>query len=302
MKSLHVCLFGNVKVEMKPKPGEITMTRSAQALFSYLLLARNRMHSRNVLASLFWVNASEEHARGCLNTALWRLRQLLEPNGTRPGTYLIMNHQNDVGFNPDSNYWLDVDVFEKSILPLLARPVEELTKAEAQALEESLDLYHGELLDGFYDDWALGERERLRFLYLNGLAFLMRHYQYRKAYEKSLICGQRILTLDPLREEIHREMIRLHMQNGRRALAVRQYELCCSILSEELNIPPMEETQALYQQILAIQTIPAAFSNPDRQALSRLLGELQNTQLSINSVEVQIKQLAEAIQQIIASK
>jgi DNA-binding SARP family transcriptional activator len=273
-----------------------------QALFSYLLLARNRMHSRNVLASLFWVDATEEHARGCLNTSLWRLRQVLEANGTRPGTYLIINHQNEVGFNPASDHWLDVDVLERCIHPVLARPVEKVTNTEAQALEDSLNLYRGDLLEGFYDDWALRERERLRFLYLNGLAFLMRYYQIKNAYEKSLVCGQRILALDPLREEIHRDMIRLYMQNGQRALAIRQYQICCSILTEELNILPMEETQALYNQIATMQNVPAPLANPDRQALSRLLGELEHTQLSISSAELQINHLIKEIQLLMASR
>jgi DNA-binding SARP family transcriptional activator len=89
-------------------------------------------------------------------------------------------------------------------------------------------------------------------LYLNSLAHLMRTYEHRCDFEKSLACGQRILEEDPLREEIHRAMMRLYLQNGQRALAVRQYQICRDALGDELGISPMEETQALYNQMIPV--------------------------------------------------
>jgi len=79
----------------------------------------------------------------------------------------------------------------------------------------------------------------------------MHYYKHHGAYAESLTCGQRILYYDPLREEIHREMMRLYVEGGQRAQAVRQYEICREILATELGIPPMEETQALYAQIIS---------------------------------------------------
>ena len=135
----------------------------------------------------------------------------------------------------------------------MRQPITALGATNVQELEQALQLYTGELLEGFYDDWVLRERERLHLLYLNSLARLMCYYRHHQAYEQGLVCGQQILNHDPLREEIHREMMRLYLENGQRALAVRQYETCREALAAELGIPPMEETQALYAQI-----VPAA--------------------------------------------
>jgi two-component SAPR family response regulator len=156
----------------------------------------------------------------------------------------------DISFNRESNYWLDVTAFEEAADRALVQPITTLDGAAVQELKEALRLYSGELLEGFYDDWALQERERLRLLYLDCLAYLMRYYKYHEAYEESLAYGQQILRQDPLREEIHREVMRLYIASGQRAMAARQYETCCQILAAELGIPPMAETQMLHTQII----------------------------------------------------
>ncbi|MGH2520948.1 MAG: bacterial transcriptional activator domain-containing protein [Anaerolineales bacterium] len=117
------------------------------------------------------------------------------------------------------------------------------------AVQQAVELYQGDLLEGYYEDWCLFERERLQGILLNALAKLMAHYRSQGAYEQALRCGQRILHDDPLLEEVHREMMRLHCLAGNRGAALRQYGQCRAILAKELDIGPMEETTVLYEQI-----------------------------------------------------
>ena len=249
MSILQVILFGSVRVTHNNWLTEVKLTREVQALLAYLLLYRHRTHPREVLAGVFWGERSQDRARGSLNTTLWRMRKLLEPDGVPPGTYLIGNHSAEVGFNRDSQYWLDVEDFEKVINHVLAYPFQSVDESDVHDLEEILRLYKGELLEGFYEDWTLRERERLRGLYLKSLIYLQRYCRFHKLYEKGIVYGLKILELDPLREDIHREMMKLYLENGQRSLAARQYEICRTRLSEELGILPMRETQALYAQI-----------------------------------------------------
>jgi len=230
------------------EPVEDKMHRAVKGLLAYLVLFR-RVHAREVLLNLFWGDYREDRARKCLNTAFWRLRKALEPEGVPRGTYLVTTSMGKVGFNRQSNYCLDVAEFEKHTQKALAQPYAALTAAEARTLEIALSLYSGDLLEGFYDDWILRERERLYSLELRGLAHLLKYHRHHKDYEKALACGQKILDLDPLREEIHREMMRLHAASRQRTLAVRQYETCCRILDEDLSVGPMEETRLLHNQI-----------------------------------------------------
>jgi len=283
MGILQITLFGGVRVTHNNwLTEEAKLTREIQALLAYILIQRHRVHSREVLAELFWGEHSQERARGSLNTALWKLRKVLEPEGIPAGTYLNNNHPGEVGFNMESQYWLDVEVFEEEISHALTCPFQSAEDKYIIDLEKLLALYKGELLEGFYKDWALRERERLRALYLKSLIYLLQYYGLHGRYEKAIAYGQQILDLDPLLEEIHRAIMRLYLENGQRALAARQYEICRLTLSKELDISPMKETQALYTQIR---------TKTDRSRLSTI----SNGQISFDQALLHLREASQTI-------
>jgi DNA-binding SARP family transcriptional activator len=248
---LRIHLFGRIRVAFADEPSEVNLTPTAQRVLAYLLLQPHRFYQREVLAALCWGDRSEEQARACLNTALWRLRRSLEPDSSGSGTYLITTSSGEVGFNWDSEHWLDLTIFEACATRILSLPPQSLAAEQAQMLESILPLYAGDLFEGIYDDWAIQERERLLTYYLDCLAHLMHYYGYRSVYDQSLRFGQLILRRDPLREDIHRGIMRLYSQMGQRALSVNQYTACSDILATELGISPMPETQALLAQIMS---------------------------------------------------
>lgn len=250
MTPLRIVLFGGFQLHHPAAPAEVKITATLQSLLAYLLLYRHRAHPRDVVMELFWGDRDEAHARACLNTSLWRLRQLLEPRGAvEKGSYLLTNHVGDIGFNARGDYWLDVADFETAVAPLLRRPADALSDADAQQLEDGLRLYRGELLEGLYTDWALRERERYREMRLTALYHLLIHYRQRRRHDDALRCGHLLLHDDPLREHVHRDLIQLYADSGRPAQAVQQYQTCRLALRAEMGIEPMPETRALYQQI-----------------------------------------------------
>ena len=250
MPALRIQLFGTVQVFHDGRPQDSRLIHAVQSLLAWLLLQRKKTHARETLAGLFWGEQDETRARSCLSTALWRLRQVLEPKGIPRGTYLLA--QSDaVGFNCASDYWLDVAAFEDGVERHLPSAAKRDAAFDWSHAEDAVACYTGDLLEGFYDDWALRERERLRMLYLDSLGTLLHHYSGTGALEAALRCGRQILVLDPLREDIHRAVIRLHVRNGHRALALKQYESCRAALEEELGVEPMEETRALCAELLS---------------------------------------------------
>jgi DNA-binding SARP family transcriptional activator len=288
MNTLYLSFFGNIRVFHNQHQPD--MTHSTQALLAYLVLQRHRKHPRKLLAGLLWGDSSEEHAQAALRTTLWRLRQVLEPEGTPRGTYLT-GKTRDVGFNRASKYWLDVEIFENQITAILNCPISAMYEDDALLLEETLALYTADLLEGFYEDWVISERERLQHLYLNGLQHLMRYYAQNGQPDKSLECGRRILQHDPLQETVHCDMMRLYAASGQRALAIRQYEMCRTSLTGELNIQPMSETQALYARLLSDENAPQDSSSLGDallqldQAISQLDKAQAQLQWAIRNVE-----------------
>lgn len=299
MSVLSVFLFGDVEIRHNVFPIKKTLTRATKGLFAYLLLQRNHACQRDVLADLFWGDRPQESARSCLSTALWRLRDVLEPSSVPRGTYLITTTSGEISFNWESDHWYDLGVFEEQVNRALSLSIQDLLPTQARKLERALQLHRRELLEEFYEDWALRERERMRWLYLNGLTCLMRYYRLHRKYEDALGCGYQILQQDPLREEIHREMMQLYWCSGQRALAVRQYETCREILADELNIPPMEETKALYQQILTDEGPMHAdmVLGMNGAALPQTAHQVQQAMRLLNDAQRQLKQAIEHLEQ-----
>ena len=309
MGALTICLFGGIQVAHADRLAEVKISRTVKALLAYLLLHRHRVHHREVLANLFWGDHPEDRARSCLSTALWRLRCALEPEDITKGTYLVTTHSGEVGFNIESNYWLDVAIFEESVIRLLTKPVQEMKSHDADQLEDSLRLYIGELMEGFYDDWALRERERLSSLYLKTLARLMRYHGCHRAYERAIGYGRQILSQDPLREDIHREVMRLNMESGHRTEAIRHFKNCCKILETELGVEPMEETKALYAKIIRL-TDPYMLKSDlsqtrdsttfeDRAGLEQALQDLHLAVKGLEKTHESILQAAQLLERVV---
>lgn len=296
METLQITLFGHVNVVHPHANGPLKLSRSTQALFAYLLLQQNLV-PRDVLMDVFWVDHSPDRARSSLTTALWRLRQLLEPDDVTPGTYLVTGSMGEVGFNWDCGHFLDTKSFEQHISPLLRKPNVELRDHDIEQIEQVLTLYRGDLLEGMYEDWALRERERFRSLHLNCLTRLMEFYAGRKDFERSIDLAREILRRDPMREEIHRVLMRLYLESGQRTLAMSQYVQCRDLLSQELGVLPLQETIDLYQQILASSQADArrASGQPSSQEIAQLLDELHLVRHSLIEAARALERINKAV-------
>ena len=136
----------------------------------------------------------------------------------------------------DVPLWLDVEQFERAL-------------AEDR-LEEAVEIYGGELLEGRYDEWLSGERERLAGLYVDALERLARQHEQHQRWPEAIRCAERLVARDPLREESHRLLIRLCQASGDRARAVRAYHVCATTLERELGVDPSPETRAVYESLV----------------------------------------------------
>ena len=251
MNSLNINLFGTFEIFQNKPTCELKITRCIQGLFAYLLINRDHTHSKDILLDTFWPDYREEKARKCLNTALWRLRSILKNNGDSNSQCLLTTPSGDIRIRQSQDIWLDIDVFEKGIDQIIKRPIEKANHDDISKLENAIPLYRGELLEGFYDNWVLSERERLRNLYVKALRWLMLYYKSQLNFERSIEYAKMILDLDPLREEIVRNLMTLYFRLGQRSKAIQQYELCRGILQNDLGIEPLEETQELYHSIVS---------------------------------------------------
>jgi DNA-binding SARP family transcriptional activator len=127
----------------------------------------------------------------------------------------------------------------------------------------------------------------------------MEFHASRGDFEQSIAYCQEILRRDPLHEEIHRKLMRIYLESGQRTLAIRQYLLCRELLSKELGVPPLEETNMLYQHIV-LSSSPGAPEGrqPVSSEITQLAHELHLVKRSLDQANSALVLIAQSIDRI----
>ena len=225
--------------------------RKLQEILAYLLLFRHRPHQREVLAGTLWASSSRPRSRKNLRQGLWQLQGGRQEAASRsPGTPLLLVGKDWVQVN-QSGIWLDVGELETAYEAVRSTPGEKLSAGEAEAVSRAVDLYRGELLEDWREEWCIFERERLRAINLVMLEKLLGYCEAAGRFEEGLGYGERILRHDRAHERAHWRMMRLSYLAGDRTGALRQFEKCRTALAEELGVAPGRLTRTLYEQICA---------------------------------------------------
>jgi len=247
--TLTVRTLGDVIIRWKGRELRGASLRKTEALLIYLAVNPGQQ-SRSRLAGLLWGSLPEKRARSNLRHALWSLRQDLGAAG-------IESDRLSIGIGPDLDRHVDVLEFEKA-LGIAAR-CQRAGAAETgiEHLQTAVALYDGDFLDAFdlpdcreFEEWAMWRRVSLRERALAALTTLVAHHTRRGSYEEALTYARQQLSLDPWREEAHRDVMRLLALTGQRSASLAQYETCRRLLETELGLEPLEETTALYERLL----------------------------------------------------
>jgi DNA-binding SARP family transcriptional activator len=125
-------------------------TQKNAVLLAYLAYYRHQQHPREVLIEMLWPDCAPEVGRNRLSTALWWLRRNIEEPLALEEPLFQADH-----FAVGVNLRL-VTTDVAGFLAAVRKAVKAPDRVErAQHLAEALELYRGELLPGFYEDWVL---------------------------------------------------------------------------------------------------------------------------------------------------
>src|SRR5579859_120071 len=311
MSTLNISLFGKFCVKRDGRVLEGFDARKVQELFCYLLLHRDHSLSREMLASVLWPETTTALSKKSLRQALWQLQSALGSQGAVLSDRILVVDPEWIQLNAQADLWLDVAALEYASNITQNIPGAELDSQKALMLQQAVQLYQGPLLEGWYNDWCILERERLQTLYLAMLDKLMGYCEVRHDYETGLQYGMRIMCYDRARERTHRCLMRLHYLNGDRAAALRQFDQCAAALEDELGVGPSKHTVALYEQIQADQLTETESSRtpPSTNAalevasplLLEVLGRLAQLQGALTELQTQVQQTMQTVEQIVAS-
>jgi DNA-binding SARP family transcriptional activator len=230
MSSLIVRFFGRFSLCYGDEVLEDLIPGKAKELFCYLMTHRQRPIGREFLASVLWDDCTTKHSRQYLRKSLWQLQSTLCKFTAAAQPILKVDGQ-WVSVNPGADIWVDVTEFERICTGLDGNPgLEDL--ARLKALETAVDLYRGDFLENWYQDWCLYDRERLQNIYLVILDRVVAQAEMNHDYDKGIEYANRILRCDRTHENAHQHLMRLRYLSGDRTGALRQYDHCAAALKE----------------------------------------------------------------------
>lgn len=213
--------------ELRCRGQRVEMPMVAQRLVAFLAI-HDRPLLRAYVAGTLWPDKTDARSLANLRSVLWRLRH--------PEAGLVQSWGSHVALAES----VDVDARRLVRLTndLLARS-DGVPSPDANAL-----LTAGEFLPGWYDDWVLAERERLRQLRQHAMEAMCARLTELGRHGEAVDVGLAAVGSDPLRESAHTALIAAHFAEGNAAEAIRQYKAYRALLWNSLKVKPGTKLQA----------------------------------------------------------
>jgi LuxR family transcriptional regulator, maltose regulon positive regulatory protein len=211
--------------------------RKPQELLQALIAFGGTEVSAGVLIDALWPDSEGDAAYHALESALYRLRQLL---GARDA---VRMEGGKVSLNRDQ-FWVDMWEFEGE----LQRKDPETNGI--QAIGRLRLLYRGHFLQHETEKpWVLKARHELRDRLLRAIRDAARECEHLRRWEDAANLYLSGIELDSLNEGLYRGLMACHEQLGDHSEALLAYRRCRELLMRFLGIAPNAKTQALYHSV-----------------------------------------------------
>jgi len=235
---------GGVVVGEQQFPG-----RQGRLVFAYLLAAAGKPVPKDELAEALWGDESPARWEKALSVLVSKLRALLNGCGVDGSTALTSAFGCYQLILPPGS-WLDIAAADEAAnaaehaLAIGDSDGAWLTASTAESLA------HGTFLPGEDARWVSETRAELREILVRALECLAEANRIRGDPAAAVRAADELVILEPFREGGYRLLMQAQSAGGNNAEALRTYERCRALLSEELGAYPSPETEAVYLEIL----------------------------------------------------
>ncbi|GHO89559.1 tetratricopeptide repeat protein [Dictyobacter formicarum] len=242
---LKVHAFGEPSVYINEKL--VTRWRMARAmeLFFFLLDCGRPMRKEQIITALW--SQVDDQINQTFHSTIYYLRKALNE------AYLVSQngvYSLDLAAKGKDQVYYDVALFKEHY----ARAKKFLSNEKRDDAHASftamVKLYQGDYVQSFYSDWCSFQRDELRRIYLEARNHLAHIAWQEEAFDESAAHWQHMLAIDNCLEEAHYGLMRYYMRQGKRGLALRQYQRCVETLQEELSALPGQAIQSLHQRLI----------------------------------------------------
>jgi DNA-binding SARP family transcriptional activator len=243
---LTIQALGEPAVYLRQEP--ITRWRMARAMeLCFYLLDCGRPMRKEAIITALWSEVDEQTTRTFYSTVYY-LRQALRGESViiaKGGTYALR-----LKALYGNSVWYDVEAFLEAQAQAKQTLDEQQDALARTSYLRMVDLYRGDYVQPFYNDWSTNRRDELRRAYLDARQQLALIAWRAEEFDESVIHWQHMLAVDNWMEEAHYGLMRCYIRQGKRGLALRQYQRCKDIMEQEFGVAPRASIQNLYQRLM----------------------------------------------------
>jgi predicted ATPase/DNA-binding SARP family transcriptional activator len=250
---LSISLFGHVSItSTRGRGASVALPKAAIALLVYVIVFRSETLRRDRIAYALWPDEPEVEARANLRRHLYLLGRALSSTGEP----CLLVDARTVRWNAQSDVVVDAIAFE-----------DRLDGPDTRAA--ALDYYTGDLALDVDAQWLDAPRADLRSRFCAAANEEARAALVAGDTARASALAERILAVDPWREDAIRIVMESRAAAGDRAGALGYYHDFCARLRAEVDAAPMTQTRELAERFTRASEVPRA---PVGAPLSRLIG------------------------------
>lgn len=261
LKDIKLRSFGRCSIYVRGKmiPEESWIRKKSKLLLVYLLVNRGLKIQKDKVLGLFFSELSAESADNIFHQAVTNIRNVLKPDSPvnisaaskpvkgskkeKEDKYLypsfLIYEDKILQMAPLFEY--DTDITEFSRLCSMVISPETNAADKEKSAKEAIELYEGEFLPGYYDEWIEEMRSVLEHKFTETCEELLKVLYNRKNFTELTEYSEKLLITDKLHEEANYYVISGYIGQGNTTMAKKKFSQLLKNYDDEYGEKPPKE-------------------------------------------------------------
>jgi len=224
-------------------------SRQCRLAFVYLVCERDRPVSRDELADVVWPAATPRAWETAISALVSRMRRVFRELSP-PDSCSISSSSGCYQLHLPDDGWIDLEAGAAAIHEAEGALRCGVPRQAWGPANVAATIARRPFLPGEEGSWVERERATLHALLVRALDCLSDIWLANREGALAVQAATEVVSLEPFRETGWQRLMRVHAAAGNRAEALRAYEQCRKLLTDELGIEPSAQTEALYLELL----------------------------------------------------
>ena len=275
---IYLSTFGGTEIFVRGKliPEDKWIRKKSKMLLVYLLINQGVKIQKDKVLGLFFSELSANSAENVFHQAITNIRSAVKPEMVKPETEIkpvkeaavtkskasSKKTENIAELSPSyiiyedkilqmaSGYDYKVDVIEFNKMVNIVKSSEIDENLKEKTAKEAIELYKGEFLPGYYDDWIEELRTVLEHKHIELCEELISILRQKNKLDEVIYYSEKLLQADALHEDAYIAAIDAYSRSGNQNMAKKKFSQLLKNYDAEYGEKPSKDVLSQIEKIL----------------------------------------------------